>query len=151
MAARADRHLLYEAAVQDPESEVAFVQRTYKRLRKKKAMRLREDFCGTACFSVQWAKTDREREAWGLDLDGPTLEWGREHHVEPAGEAVASRVHLQCENVLSGKTPKVGRLLRVQLQLLDLPRARAGRSLLQGGSQGPAQRWALFPGRDGRH
>ena len=106
-AARADRHVLYEASVQDPETEVALVQRWYKRIRKKQAMHLREDFCGTACFSVQWAKTHRKREAWGLDLDRPTLDWGIEHHVEPAGEAVASRVHLACENVLKGKTPKV--------------------------------------------
>ena len=107
MAARADRHQLYEAAVQDPESEVAFVQRTYQRLRKKPAMRLREDFCGTAYFSVHWAQTHAGREAWGLDLAQPTLDWGRAHHVEPAGDAVASRVHLLCENVLRGKTPKV--------------------------------------------
>lgn len=107
LAAQADRHELYEEAVQDPENEVAMVQRNYKRIRKKSAMTLREDFCGTAVFSVQWAKTDPKRQAWGLDLDRPTLDWGIAQHVEAAGPEVASRVHLSCKNVLDGLPKKV--------------------------------------------
>jgi len=44
----ADRHRLYELAVQDAGAEVAFVDRTFRRLRRRPAETLREDFCGTA-------------------------------------------------------------------------------------------------------
>jgi hypothetical protein len=107
MAARADKHELYEQAVQDPQTEVAMVARSYRRIRKKDARSLREDFCGTAVFSVEWAKSHPKREAWGLDLDRPTLDWGLAKRVEPAGEEVASRVHLSCKNVLEGLSRKV--------------------------------------------
>lgn len=107
MAVLADQHELYEEAVQDPEIEVGFVARTYKRLRKKKALLLREDFCGTAVFSVEWAKSHPKRQAWGLDLDEPTLNWGVENRVLPAGADVASRVHLSCQDVLKPSAKKV--------------------------------------------
>ncbi|TPV93130.1 MAG: class I SAM-dependent methyltransferase [Myxococcales bacterium FL481] len=106
-AQRADRHELYERSVQDPTSEVDFVARTFKRLRKRPALRLREDFSGTSVLSLQWAKSHPERKAWGVDLCAETLAWGQTHRVDAAGEDVAKRVKLLEGNVLDGLGPKV--------------------------------------------
>ncbi len=107
MARRANKHELYERAVQDPESEVDFVTRTFRKIRGRNALTLREDFCGTAVFSVEWAKSRRDRRAWGIDLDGPTLEWGRTQRLLPCAEDVVERVELIEGNVLDGLAPKV--------------------------------------------
>lgn len=106
MAAKAERHDLYERSVQDPPTEVELVARTFKRIRKRNALTIREDFCGTAVFSLAWADSHPERQAWGIDLDQPTLDWGYEHRISRAEPEVAKRVNLLCENVLAGKGPK---------------------------------------------
>ena len=48
MAEKADIHELYEEAVQDVETEVEFLQTTFRQLRGRTAHLFREDFCGTA-------------------------------------------------------------------------------------------------------
>jgi len=100
MAEMADLHELYEKSVQSPEADLEFFITTYKALRAKEPMDMREDFCGTGFLSVEWCKTNPQRRAQGIDLDAPTLEWGRKHNVEPAGSDVASRVELVQGNVL---------------------------------------------------
>ena len=100
MADSADLHELYEKSVQSPEADIEFFIDTYKALRGKEPMDMREDFCGTGFLSVEWCKSHPQRRAQGIDLDRPTLEWGQEHNVEPAGDDVASRVDLVEGNVL---------------------------------------------------
>lgn len=106
MASQADIHALYEKAVQEPESDVEFYNDTYQKIRGNKPMVLREDFCGTALISTEWCKSDPARTAIGVDLDGPTLEWGKQHNLQPAGEDIASRIELIQANVLEVKEPK---------------------------------------------
>ena len=98
-AATADKHELYQLSVQDPEIEIAFVNRVYKKTYGRTPLTLREDFCGTAFFCAVWAKGRTDRTATGIDLDQPTLDWGIEHNLEPLG-AAAERVTLLCQNVL---------------------------------------------------
>lgn len=93
--------------MQAPDLEVDFVSRTFKRVRGRQAKTLREDFCGTGVFSIEWAKSRRDRRAWGIDLDTETLEWGRHNRLEPVGEEVGKRVRLMEGNVLDGLGPKV--------------------------------------------
>ncbi|MGW8247575.1 MAG: class I SAM-dependent methyltransferase [Acidiferrobacterales bacterium] len=100
MADSADLHELYEKSVQSPEADIEFFINTYKALRGKEPMDMREDFCGTGFLSVEWCKSHPQRHAQGIDLDRPTLEWGQEHNVEPAGADIASRVDLVEGNVL---------------------------------------------------
>lgn len=107
MAEQADLHDLYEKSVQSPESDIEFFIDTYKALRGTEPMSLREDFCGTSFLSVEWCKTNPERTAIGIDLDEPTLEWGRAHNIEPAGQDIARRVSLYHANVLDITEPKV--------------------------------------------
>lgn len=93
MAASEDLFYAYERAVQDPEGEVAFVSRTFKRLRKRTALTLREDFCGSAAFSAQWVRSKKGRMAWGVDCDAPTLAWAQKHRVETLPPS--SQAHLE--------------------------------------------------------
>ena len=78
----ADRHELYQDSVQDSEFELDFVQDTFKKLRKRKAELLREDFCGTARSACAWVERSRRNRAWGVDLDSEVLDWGRKHNLE---------------------------------------------------------------------
>ncbi len=98
-AATADKHELYQLSVQDPEIEIAFINRVYKKTHGRLPVSLREDFCGTALFCAVWAKSNPERIATGIDLDQPTLDWGIEHNLAPLGEP-GQRVKLLCQNVL---------------------------------------------------
>ncbi|MCA9681147.1 MAG: hypothetical protein KC457_03060 [Myxococcales bacterium] len=110
-AAKADRHDLYEISVQDPPTEVEFVSKTFKRLRKRAALSLREDFCGTAVFSLAWVRSHKQRTAVGVDLDRDTLLWGLERRIRPAGERdgkdYESRITLRNANVLEPAGPLV--------------------------------------------
>lgn len=96
----ADIHDLYQKSVQAPEADIEFFIETYDKLRNKKALVMREDFCGTALLSVKWCESDPERTAIGVDLDQPTLDWGRERNIEAAGGDMATRIKLVNANVL---------------------------------------------------
>lgn len=105
-ARTADRHELYELAVQYPPGEVEFVSTTFAAIRGREAQTLREDFCGTAVFSLAWVRSDPARTAIAIDLDSDTLDWGLEHRIHPAGEELASRVELYNTNVLDAGGPQ---------------------------------------------
>jgi len=106
-ADRADIHALYQEAVQDPENELDTFDRFFKRYRKRKPRSLKEDFCGTALFATAWVERGKKRWAVGVDLDGPTLNWGREHNIGAAGSHVAKRIQLVEANVLDVQEPPV--------------------------------------------
>jgi len=98
-AATADKHQLYQLSVQDPEVEIAFVHRIYKKIYGRAPLSLREDFCGTALFCAEWVKSRPDRTAIGIDLDQPTLDWGIEHNLAAIAEP-GQRVTLLRQNVL---------------------------------------------------
>lgn len=98
-ARTADRHVLYQLSVQTPETEVAFIDRVFQKISARKALSLREDFCGTALLSKTWAGSSPEHTATGIDLDPKVLAWGRKHNLDPTDEA-SRRVRLLRQNVL---------------------------------------------------
>lgn len=100
-AATADRHVLYQMSVQNVESEIDFVDDTYRKLRKRRATTLREDFCGTGNTSCEWVRRRKTNVATGLDIDQATLDWGRKHNVESLPEEDRHRVHLLNSDVLN--------------------------------------------------
>lgn len=100
------KHQLYEYSVQCPEAEVDFIERTFKRFRKRSARLLREDFCGTAAVSCEWVRRHSRNRAIGVDLDKEVLEWGSKHHLARLGKAQQRRVTLHNRNVLAVKTEK---------------------------------------------
>jgi len=105
-AKKADIHQLYQRSVQDPPTDIAFVDRVFKKERGRKPLLLREDFCGTALICADWVRKLPERRAIGIDLHGPTLKWGWRHNIAPLGEA-AERVQLLQQNVLDPLPSKV--------------------------------------------
>ena len=100
-----DRHVLYEEAVQAVDYDLDFFDRIFMRYRGRPLRLLREDFCGTAALASGWVSRDKKNEAWGVDLHGPTLDWGRKHHLAYLSEAEKKRVHLIQDNVLTAKAP----------------------------------------------
>lgn len=95
MASRAQLHELYEKAVQSPEADVEFITETYEQIRGRAPMSLREDFCGTAKMATTWCLSDPGRSAVGVDIDAPTLAWGRENNLAPNAAKLGDRVELK--------------------------------------------------------
>lgn len=98
LAEKADLLDLYQNSVMAAEEDCEFFDELYRKLRGRKPVVLREDFCGTAKIATAWCEGGKRRRAIGVDLDGPTLEWGRARNVEPSG--CAERVDLVLGNVL---------------------------------------------------
>lgn len=96
---RADRHLLYETAVQRPQVVIGFIEDLFRLTRDRKPVLLREDFCGTANLSSCWAASDPLRRSIGVDNDAGVLAWATSHNVQPLG-AAAGRVELIESDVL---------------------------------------------------
>ena len=94
MADLADRHELYEASVQSIAHEVEFLAGAFTELTGRKALTLREDFCGTAAAACEWVRSSRRREAVAVDIDPHVLSWGRDHHVAALKPKQRARVRL---------------------------------------------------------
>lgn len=100
MAAVADRHLLYQCAVQDVDTEIDFVEQTWSELRQRPAVFLREDFCGTANTACEWVLRDGDHQAVGVDLDREVLDWSRLNRLAQLDEEQLERIELLNEDVL---------------------------------------------------
>jgi len=98
-ARTADPQRLYELAVQEPDLEVGFIARTFRRLRNRPARSLREDFCGSAACACEWVRAHRSNHAIGLDLHQPTLAWGMHHNVAGLSAAQRERIRLLARDV----------------------------------------------------
>ena len=102
-ASRADRHELYQLSVQDPATEIDFIEEIWSELRRRPAEMLREDFCGTAITSCEWVSRDHRHYATAIDLDAEVLAWGREHNLASLPRDARERVHLLEENVIEAR------------------------------------------------
>jgi hypothetical protein len=100
LASQADLHELYQRSVQSPEADCELFEGIYKALRGATPKILREDFCGTALLSTTWCLGNSKRRAIGVDLDGPTLAWGRTHNLEPHAKKLGDRIQLVQGDVL---------------------------------------------------
>jgi len=90
----ADRHALYQCAVQAPESELSFVSETFERQRARTPLSLREDFCGTALAACHWVTRSPAHFAVAVDLDPAVLDWAAAHNRAALGRAERSRLLL---------------------------------------------------------
>jgi len=97
-ARNSDRHDLYQRSVQAPEFEVEFFDKTFRKLRKRRPMSMREDFCGTALLCGHWVDSHKGRTALGVDIDPEVLAWGEENNLAPFGEP-GNRVRLAQRDV----------------------------------------------------
>jgi len=104
-ATNADKHWLYEKSVQNAEVEVAFIEQIYAETFGRKAILLREDFCGTANLCTEWIKLNGDKQALGVDYDEPTLQWGRENNLASLGER-ANAITLIRDDVRNVQEPQ---------------------------------------------
>ena len=105
LAARADIHQLYEDAVQCVESEIDFVDQTYKKLRGRNAQTLREDFCGTMNTSCEWVRRRKNNLAYCVDLDRDVLAWGKANKLSKLDSQQQQRITIYRNDVRTVKTP----------------------------------------------
>jgi cyclopropane fatty-acyl-phospholipid synthase-like methyltransferase len=105
MASRADRHDLYQRSVQDVESEIDFIEQTWSELRLRPALRLREDFCGTANTSCEWVRRDPLHHAVGVDNDAEVLAWGRDNNLCELSPGEQQRIDLLRQDVRQDRDP----------------------------------------------
>jgi SAM-dependent methyltransferase len=101
-----DKFILYSAAVQSTDVDLDFFERVYRKHRGDRFRTLREDFCGTAALACEWVRRREANRAWGIDLDGATLDWGRRMYVSRLG-AAAERLTLLRGDVRDTPTPLV--------------------------------------------
>ncbi|AKS42184.1 class I SAM-dependent methyltransferase [Wenzhouxiangella marina] len=111
MAEKADRHRLYEASVQDPETELEFVAETFQALNGRPLEFIREDFCGTANTACHWVASGASHRAIGVDLDGEVLAWGRDHHLARLDDEQRTRIDLLESDVMEVETAPVDAVL----------------------------------------
>lgn len=98
LADRADRFALYQAAVNNPDDDLEFIERVYTEARGRAPQILKEDFCGTALLAATWAARGPRRRAIGVDLDDDALAWAARHNLSPE---TADRVALIHADVLA--------------------------------------------------
>jgi SAM-dependent methyltransferase len=105
-ARTADRHELYQLAVQTPELDAAFYARWFAKFTGRPLRVLREDFCGTAAMACEHVKRHRDNRAIGVDRHWPTLAWGRIHNVRKLlSPEQQSRLSLIERDVLAVRRP----------------------------------------------
>lgn len=102
-----DYHWLYQESVQSPEIQFEFFDRVYRERHGRLPRVLKEDFCGTALLAREWVLRRDSNIAIGVDLDAPTLRWGREHNLDTLEADQRKRVTLHRDNVLHVTRPKV--------------------------------------------
>lgn len=107
MASTADKFDCYLQSVQSADHEIDIFDMVFKDAFKRKPVSLREDFCGTFSVCCEWAKSAKDRTAWGIDLCPETLQWGRDHVLSELKPAEAKRVHVLEQDVRDGNTPPV--------------------------------------------
>jgi SAM-dependent methyltransferase len=105
MSTAFSKYALYIAAFQNPEADVSFLSKLFKRENCRKAKSLREDFCGTASICARWIESDLERMAIGVDIDEEPIAWGREHVLGKLEAMQRARVQLVCSDVFDFVSP----------------------------------------------
>ncbi len=101
----ADKHILYQLSVQDPEFDSKFLRKRYKKATGRRLRVFREDFCGTALLSSHMVARHDDVEAVGVDLDKKTLDWGRRHNAAKLSDSQRERLTLIEGNVLDVTAP----------------------------------------------
>jgi SAM-dependent methyltransferase len=107
LAQLADKYLLYQKAVQDPEGDVVRVRRMFERAYRRAPRTLREDFCGTAAFAAAWVAAHGSNRAIGVDLDPEPLAWGRRHNAGRLRADQTARLELVQGDVRSARAERV--------------------------------------------
>ena len=107
LANKADKFDCYQQSVQEPEHEIDIFDQVFQEAYNRKALKLREDFCGTFAVCCYWVESDSKRSAWGVDLCEETLQWGKEKNLSKLKEKDVKRVTVLEQDVRECSTPQV--------------------------------------------
>lgn len=100
-----DKYLFYRRSVQCPDGDVEFLRDTYKELKGRLPITLREDFCGTFSICCEWVKLGPRYRAHGIDLDYEPIQYGMTHYAPQLSVSQRERVQIHQENVLNPGLP----------------------------------------------
>ena len=107
LADKADKYDCYQQSVQEPEHEIDIFDQAFREAYNRKALKLREDFCGTFAVCCYWVESDSKRSAWGIDLCEETLQWGKNNNLNKLKEKDSRRVTVMEQDVRERSTPQV--------------------------------------------
>ena len=107
LADKADKYYCYQQSVQEPEHEIDIFDQAFREAYNRKALKLREDFCGTFAVCCYWVESDSKRSAWGVDLCEETLQWGKNNNLNKLKEKDSRRVTVMEQDVRERSTPQV--------------------------------------------
>jgi SAM-dependent methyltransferase len=107
-ARTADKYALYQAAVQEPDADLDFLDRMFARHSARKPARIREDFCGTAYLAARWVARRPGNTALGVDLDPKPLAWGRRHILPTLTPDQLARLRLMRTDVRADAPRRAG-------------------------------------------
>ncbi len=103
-ARTADRHELYESAVQCVGADIDFAERIYRHAHGRRPAFIREDFCGTGAAAAEFVRRRPGNRALAVDLDTEVLAWGRQRAALRAGPA-AERIEWLRQDVRTAAAP----------------------------------------------
>lgn len=101
------KYKLYCDAVQTPPESVAALDYVYNLNFNKKALTLREDFCGTFLVGCEWAKSAPDRKAIGIDLGQEPLRIAKENITTRLKPSDRKRAITFCQDVRVPTIPRV--------------------------------------------
>lgn len=107
LADKADKYDCYQQSVQEPEHEIDIFDQAFREAYNRKALKLREDFCGTFAVCCYWVESDSKRSAWGIDLCEETLQWGKNNNLNKLKGKDSRRVTVMEQDVRERSTPQV--------------------------------------------
>lgn len=94
-----NKYELYELSVQSPDTHAEWFDQIYRNTFQKRALSLREDFCGTFQLSCEWIKLRSKNTAIGLDLDDEPISYGMRHHYARLTPHQKSRLEIIHQDV----------------------------------------------------
>ncbi|MGQ0657424.1 MAG: class I SAM-dependent methyltransferase [Chromatiales bacterium] len=144
LAQKADRHWLYQRAVQCAKAEVDFVDETFRELRGRDPAVLREDFCGTALVACEWVRRRAGNLAIGVDLDPAVLAWARQHNLAKLNPSALARVTLLNEDVMKVRMGPVDALLAMNFSYWTFKNREELRAYFERARHGLARDGLLF-------
>ncbi len=100
-----DKYAYYSEAVQSCDNDVLFLKKVYKHFYTKIPKVLREDFCGTFQMCEEWIKLSKENTAFGVDLDGEPIDYGKNRVAKNLKPEQQSRIQILRQNVLDEGLP----------------------------------------------
>jgi hypothetical protein len=100
-----NRYTLYQAAVQDPPSDVELYEQMFSELLGRSPHSVREDFCAGFAFSCEWVRRNKKNTALCLDIDPEPLTYGKKFNYSRLNTEEKSRIKVLKKNVISKTSP----------------------------------------------